>query len=130
MPTANRPGSTARSRRLRRAMTDGERRLWGELREFRRQYGIHVRRQAPVGPYVADFAVHAHRLIIEVDGEHHFTPEGLRRDRIRDDWLATQGYRVLRINTGELSSSFNGCVEEILRELGLMAHAGRSGRNP
>lgn len=111
-------------------MTDGERRLWGELREFRRQYGIHVRRQAPVGPYVADFAVHAHRLIIEVDGEHHFTPEGLRRDRIRDDWLATQGYRVLRINTGELSNSFNGCVEEILRELGLMAHAGRSGRNP
>lgn len=102
-------------------MTDGERRLWAELREFRRLYGIHVRRQAPIRPYVVDFAVHERRLIIEVDGEHHFTSEGLRRDRIRDDWLATQGYRVVRINTGELSDSFDGCVEDILRELGLMA---------
>lgn len=102
-------------------MTDGERRLWAELREFRRLYGIHVRRQAPIGPYVVDFAVHERRLIIEVDGEHHFTSEGLRRDRIRDDWLATLGYRVVRINTGELSDSFDGCVEDILRELGLMA---------
>jgi very-short-patch-repair endonuclease len=70
---------------------------------------------------VADFAVHEHRLVIEVDGERHFTAERLERDRLRDDWLAIQGYRVLRINTGELSDSFNGCVEEILRELGLMA---------
>lgn len=110
-----------RARKLRRNMTDGERRLWAELKQFRRWYGIHVRKQAPIGPYVADFAVHEHRLIIEVDGEHHFTSEGLRRDAHRDKWLASVGYRVLRLNTGELSSAFDGCVEEILRELGLLA---------
>ena len=126
MPTANRPGSIARARRLRRAMTDGERRLWRELRDFRRLYGIHVRRQAPIGPYVVDFAVHEHRLVIEVDGEHHFGTEGLRRDRVRDDWFATQGYKVVRLNTGELSDSFVGCVEEILRELGLMTSSSGS----
>ena len=102
-------------------MTDGERRLWAELREFRRWYGIHVRRQAPIGAYVADFVIHVRRLVIEVDGQHHFEPERLLRDRKRDGWLAEQGYRVLRFNTGELSDAFEGCIEEILRELGVTA---------
>jgi len=101
-------------------MTDGERKLWSELREFRRWYGIHVRRQVPLGPYVADFVIHEHRLVIEVDGEHHFTPDGLTRDHRRDAWFASQGYRVVRVSTGELSGSFDGCVEEILAALGLM----------
>jgi very-short-patch-repair endonuclease len=104
-------------------MTEGERRLWSELRQFRRLYGIHVRRQAPVGPFIVDFVVHEHRLVVEIDGEHHFTPEGIDRDRKRDAWLASQGYRVVHLNTGELLSQFDGCLEEILRELGLMDQA-------
>lgn len=101
-------------------MTDGERRLWGELRHFRRLYGIHVRRQAPVGKYIADFAIHEHRLIVEVDGQHHFESLGLARDKARDAWLMEQGYRVLRFNTGELADCFDGCVTEILSALGLL----------
>ncbi len=101
-------------------MTDGERNLWSELRQFRRLYKVHVRRQVPIGPFVADFAIHEHRLVIEVDGEHHFETEGMARDRRRDEWMASQGYRVLRFNTGELADAFNGCVVEILAELGLM----------
>ena len=101
-------------------MTDGERRLWSELREFRRLYGIHVRRQAPVGPYVADFVIHEHRIAIEVDGQHHFQGDQPLRDRRRDNWFASQGYQVIRLNTGELSESFEGCIVEILHALGLM----------
>ena len=119
VPTAITAKAVSRARRLRRSMTEGERKLWSELRWFRRWFGVHVRRQAPVGPYVVDFAVHEHRLIIEIDGEHHFRPEGLARDAKRDEWLASQGYRVLRFNTGEVSGSFEGCIEEILDALGL-----------
>ena len=120
MPSQITGNTISRARRLRRNMTDGERKLWSELREFRRLYGVHVRRQAPVGPFVADFVIHEHKLAIEVDGEHHFTPDGMKKDRQRDDWFASQGYRVLRFNTGELSDSFEGCIVEVLRELGLM----------
>ncbi len=120
VPTGINPIAIPRARRLRRTMTDGERRLWSELRKFRRWYGIHVRRQAPVGPYIVDFVIHEHWLVIEVDGEHHFTAAGLARDHIRDVWFTTQGYKVVRFNTGELSDSFEGCIEEVLRELGLM----------
>jgi very-short-patch-repair endonuclease len=120
MPTAISSAAISRARKLRRNMTDGERRLWRELREFRRWYGIHVRRQAPVGSFVTDFLIHEHRLVIEIDGEHHFLPGGLLRDAQRDAWFASQGYRVIRFNTGELSESFDGCVEVVLRALGLM----------
>ena len=104
-------------------MTDGERKLWLELKELRHLYGIHVRRQAPIGPYVADFVVHAKSLIIEVDGEHHFLPEQMRRDAVRDEWLSQRGYRVLRLTTADLSDTFDGCIEEILGALGLMEDA-------
>ncbi|MCO6048940.1 DUF559 domain-containing protein [Mesorhizobium sp. RP14(2022)] len=100
-------------------MTEGETRLWHELKGFRRLYGIHVRKQVPIGSYVVDFAIHDLKLVIEVDGQHHQLPERQARDAERDGWLNAQGYRVLRFNTGELSASFDGCIEEILREIGV-----------
>jgi very-short-patch-repair endonuclease len=109
-----------RARSLRRSMTDGEQRLWSELRDFRRLYGIHVRKQAPIGPYIADFAIHSAKLIIEVDGQFHFEPERMAKDTTRDAWLKSQGYKVIRMTTGDLETAFDGCVEEILRALGLM----------
>lgn len=119
MPSAIEPEAIMRSRRLRRNATEGEKRLWSELRDFRRLYGVHVRRQAPIGNYIVDFAVHEKRLVIEVDGEHHELPDRMRRDAGRDAWLASQGYRVVRLRTGELVDNFGGCVEEILRSAGL-----------
>ncbi len=121
MPTVVSSEAIKRARKLRRSMTEGERKLWSELKEFRRWYGVHVRKQVPIGPYVADFAIHARKLVIEVDGEHHFTSEGLLRGGRRDAWLEDAGYRVLRFSTGDLSASFDGCVEEILSALGLMS---------
>jgi len=123
MPTAISPTTIKRARRLRRDMTDGERRLWSELKELRRLHGVHVRRQAPIGPYVVDFVVHEKGLIIEVDGEHHFLPEQVRRDAKRDAWLTSQGYKIRRLSTADLADAFNGCVEEIMGELGLMEAA-------
>ncbi|KGF69860.1 hypothetical protein LL06_08555 [Hoeflea sp. BAL378] len=119
-PSAVAPRLISQARRLRRSMTEGEKRLWTELREFRRLYGIHVRKQVPLGPYIADFAIHSARLVLEVDGEHHFTPVGMEKDTRRDKWLEKAGYKVIRFNTGELADGLDGCIERILRELRLM----------
>ena len=59
--------TTERARELRWSMTDAERRLWALLRR-KKLAGYRFRRQAPVGPYIADFFCPAARLIIEVDG--------------------------------------------------------------
>jgi len=86
-PTAIKPVVVRHARTLRRNMTDGERKLWAELRQFRRLYGLHVRKQVPIGPYIADFAIHSKKIVIEVDGEHHFLPGRMIRDQNRDAWL-------------------------------------------
>ena len=120
LPTRIRPSAISRARRLRRDMTGGERKLWSELRDFRRLYGIHFRKQVPIGAFIADFASHEHSLVIEVDGEHHYLPERISRDHRRDEWFVGQGYTVLRFNTGEIAESFDGCIVEVLQALGLM----------
>jgi len=106
-----------RARALRQAMTRGEKDLWQDLRQLRKSHGVHVRRQAPVGPYIADFISHAHRLVIEVDGETHQAEIQKHRDAIRDAWFVDNGYRTLRISTGDLKKNKAGCVETILNAL-------------
>ena len=40
----------------------------------------HFRRQAPVGPYFADFACHTKRLVIELDGGQHHSDDQERAE--------------------------------------------------
>jgi very-short-patch-repair endonuclease len=119
-PTAIEKSSIARARKLRRSMTQGEKRLWLALREFRKTHGFHVRKQVPIGPCIADFAIHSARLIIEVDGDLHSEPDNRTHDEKRDAWFARAGYKTLRFTTGALAGSFDGCIEQILRELGII----------
>ena len=119
MPINRSAGQISRARQLRKQMTDSEMRLWQELKGFRGLYGIHVRKQVPIGPWIADFAIVKHGLVIEIDGETHFTRKGIEKDTRRDAHLAELGYRVLHINTGEIAENLDGCVETKLRELSL-----------
>jgi very-short-patch-repair endonuclease len=94
-------------------MTLGERRLWEALRKLK----LGVRRQAPIGPYIADFAYHAAKLVIEIDGYYHSMPERQASDAERDAWLARQGYRVLRFSDGEVLNEIEYVVDRITVEL-------------
>ncbi len=73
-------------------MTSAEKRLWPELRIL----DVRIRRQAPIGPYMVDFACHAASLVIELDGPLHDLEEEQIHDAIRTAWLESQGYRVMR----------------------------------
>ena len=119
MPTSQSLETIKRAGRLRKSMTIGELRLWSELKTWRSQRAIHWRKQAPLGPFVVDFLCHDLKLVVEVDGEFHFTGAGIAGDKLRDEWLVAQGYRVIRVTTGELADNLDGCVEHLLREAGL-----------
>ena len=58
--------------------------------------GQKFRREHPIPPYTIDFCCLALKLIVEVDGEHHQTDEGRQHDQCRDQYLAEQGYQVVR----------------------------------
>jgi very-short-patch-repair endonuclease len=78
-------------------MTEAERKLWHALRGHRFQ-DLGFRRQVPLGPYIADFACHRARLIVEVDGGQHGFDARAARDAVRDAWLSARGYRTLRFS--------------------------------
>ena len=83
------------ARALRRSPTDAERKLWFLLRSLK-PLGIHFRRQAPIGIYIADFAWHAGKIGVELDGSTACAGATARMMATRTHGLQSQGYRVLR----------------------------------
>ena len=102
---------TGVARRLRRDITDAERKLWYCLRA-RRFSGYKFRRQHPIGPYVADFACVALKLVIELDGGQHGEDSNIDRDMARTELIVGRGFRVLRF-----------CNHEVLQNLDAVASA-------
>jgi very-short-patch-repair endonuclease len=93
-------------------MTDAERKLWWHLRSLPIE-NTHFRRQAPIGPYYADFACHRRRLIIEVDGSGHAEDRQSAADTERTAFLESRGYRVLRFWNNEVLQQIDGVMSVI-----------------
>ena len=81
---------------MRHVATRSEGRLWYWLRD-RPFAGFKFRRQHPIGPYIADFYCPRLKLVVEVDGGHHQTPDMHAYDDERTRWLETRGIEVLKI---------------------------------
>jgi len=101
------------AKRLRQNETEAELRLWKGLRQRLPLEGSHFRRQVPIGPYVADIACLAARLVIELDGSQHAEEAALRHDAERTAWLEAQGYRVLRFWNSEVFGNIDGVIDSI-----------------
>ena len=99
------------ARALRQQMTESEYQLWFLLRG-RRLEGCKFRRQHPIGPFVADFACIAHRLIVELDGGQHAEARAAH-DARRTAWLEAQGWRVLRFWNDQVHSTPDEVIEAI-----------------
>jgi very-short-patch-repair endonuclease len=95
-------GAVNRARRLRRDMTKAERALWRMLREHFSDH--HFRRQVPIRHFIADFASHRAKLIIEVDGGQHATEVDAPRSAI----LNEEGYRVIRFWNNQVLGNPDG----------------------
>lgn len=113
--------SQYRSRRhvktLRKNLTSAERKLWNALRA-KRLGGHRFRRQHPVGPYIADFANIKHRLIIEIDGDTHGSPEDIAYDKTRTAYLEAKGWRLMRCWNSDVRENISGVCDTILLNLG------------
>src|SRR6185503_861626 len=94
-----------RSQALRRNPTPAERKLWYEFLNGRPEK---FTRQKPLGHYIADFYCSKHRLVIELDGDSHFSDQGQRRDERRTAQLAQLGVQVLRFTNTEVMQDFEG----------------------
>ena len=115
-----------KAKRLRRDLTDTERKLWSILRS--RQFeGAKFRRQQPIGPFIADFVCQEQRLIVEADGGQHADSIS---DASRTTFLESRGYRVLRVWNNDIIESLDGVARAIAAALATPHPAQASPESP
>ena len=98
------------AREMRHVPTPAENKLWQRLRN-RRALGAKFRRQHAIERFIVDFYCADARLIVEVDGAiHDYIPE---EDAIRQEFLESLGFRVIRFSNGEVFHMLDAVVERI-----------------
>ncbi|MGG1325442.1 DUF559 domain-containing protein [Bacillus tropicus] len=100
-----------------------EKRVYDALR-FNGYYPI-VQYKVPNKRFKLDFAFFSPKglkIDVEIDGPFHRTPEGTNRDRRRDKYMKTNGWKVIRITDISLNNGFEKQILLLiatLNELGI-----------
>jgi very-short-patch-repair endonuclease len=105
---------TSTAQKLRTRLTDAEQKLWQHIRS-RQLMGFKFRRQAPIGKYIVDFVCFEQQLVVELDGGQHAV--NLDYDRLRSEWLESQGFKVIRFWNHDVMSNIVGVKEVIALNL-------------
>jgi len=105
-------GAIAKARKLRKALTPAEARLWLRLRNLRSE-GLHFRRQHPERGYILDFVCLDRRLIVEIDGASHETEDRARKDRVRDAVIGREGFITLRFTNLEVRDEVERVMDAV-----------------
>jgi very-short-patch-repair endonuclease len=96
--------AVTRARKLRREATPAEKRMERLLRESYPE--ARFRRQVPLRHYIADFASHRQKVVIEIDGGQHSE----ETDAFRTAIIEEEGYRVVRFWNNEVLENGEGCM--------------------
>ncbi|MBE6759792.1 MAG: endonuclease domain-containing protein [Ruminococcaceae bacterium] len=98
------------ARQLRKNATRQENHLWYD---FLRTYPTRFQRQKTIGGFIVDFYCHAARLVIELDGSHHFSEQGMAHDRDRTAVLEGYELKVIRFSNHDVDTRFSSVCEQI-----------------
>lgn len=97
---------------LRNNGTCAEALLWAFVKG-RQLHGMKFRRQHSIENYIVDFYCAEARLIVELDGECHYTEAGQANDKLRDERLSSLGFTILRYENKHVFEHTEGVLEEI-----------------
>lgn len=109
------------SRNLRMNQTPAERIVWSKLRN-RQLDGFKFRRQYYIGNFIVDFYCSEVNLIIEIDGDVHGYAERTQKDRIREEFLRSRNFEIVRYNNNEIFNNLKNVLEDILNECNMLAY--------
>jgi len=112
-PKRSNPKTKHYAVKLRKELTPAECKLWSHLRND--QLGVNFRRQHVIGNYIPDFVCIKKKLIVELDGSQHLDQE--EYDRERTEYLAEQGYKVIRFWNNDVLKDIEGVMLAIMRAL-------------
>ena len=98
---------TAKAIALRKNMTKQEIKLWYA---YLKNYPIRILRQKVISGYIVDFYCSKAGLAIEIDGNQHYTKDGLEYDEERYKLLEAYGIETIRFKNEEIDKNFyNTC---------------------
>jgi very-short-patch-repair endonuclease len=106
----------------RKNSSDGQKRLWYILRD-RRFNEFKFRREYPCGPYFLDFYCTRAKVAVEADGGGDGHPDKRASDEKRNQFLVSNGIKVLRFWNYQLRSELETVRFEIW--YALMERTGR-----
>jgi len=112
------PNLKETARLLRKNMTPAEKKIWyGYFKTFEHP----VLRQRPIDNYVVDFYCPKYKLIIEIDGDNHFTEEGKIYDQVRTATLEQYGLKVIRFQNHDVMKNMESVIKRIEEIMDVLA---------
>ncbi|MCD7889845.1 MAG: endonuclease domain-containing protein [Oscillospiraceae bacterium] len=99
-----------KARKLRKKMTPEESHLWYD---FLKSYPVRIYRQRSIDYFIADFYCSEAKLIIEIDGNQHYTEDGKTQDEVRNEILERYGLEVIRFTNDDIKYRFKNVCDEI-----------------
>ena len=119
---------TLHARQLRKAMTEAEKILWYYLQK-KQFHNLKFQRQQIIGNYIVDFICFEKKLIIELDGGQHNETNHMESDKKRDEFLQSQGFKIIRIWNNDIFENIDSVLEyleQIITDTNIPPH--RRGR--
>jgi very-short-patch-repair endonuclease len=105
-----------RAKELRQNMTFAEKKLWNE---YLKTFPLRVLRQRPIAHFIVDFYCAELKLVIEVDGDSHFTEDAQEHDRERTQILNGYGLTVMRFTNQQVLHEFEAVCLQIAEKIPL-----------
>lgn len=78
-------------------------------------YGLKVLRQQPIDNYIVDFYISSVKLVIEIDGDSHYTDESISYDQQRTQDLEQYGLHVMRFTNTDVYTNFEWVCDQIIQ---------------
>jgi len=82
---------------------------------MRQMHGHKFRRQFQIGNFIVDFVCLDARVVVEVDGGQH--ADETYGDAVRDEWLRSQNFRVLRYWNNQVLHELDAVLADIANAL-------------
>ncbi len=104
------PQLVINAKEMRKNPTLAEKKLWNE---YLHNCSVRFLRQRPIDNFIVDFYCASCKLVIEVDGDSHFTDEGIDYDRQRTKILEGYGLRIIRFTNDQVLNCFEDLCNHI-----------------
>ncbi|MFV5694364.1 UvrD-helicase domain-containing protein [Flavobacterium sp. LB3P122] len=105
-----------KAKEKRKEPTHAEKVLWMELKSKSLE-DYKFRQQHLIDDFIVDFVCLSKKLVIEVDGNYHFTEEQVELDNNRTITLHKLGYKVIRFTNDQVTKTISEVLNKIKEEL-------------